>query len=285
MAPNNPKSGKKEHSAKSDPTALASGDLNMATIASLLEEHRNALSAEFKATISTLETKLDCIQTTVSDHTQSIASLESNANEQDGRIQSLESTCAKLAESNTKLQAKLTDLESRSRRNNIRIIGLPESIEGPRPSTFFSELLAEVFGKDVLESAPECDRAHRTLSSRPGPGQRPRPVLVRLHRFQQKERIIREARAKRGKLRYRGTPIAIYEDYPSEILEQRKEYQEVMSELYQLGFKPALLFPARLSITLNEGARKRLSSVSEAKDFITANRPRINSQVSASPKD
>ncbi|KAI4802297.1 hypothetical protein KUCAC02_020145 [Chaenocephalus aceratus] len=201
-----------------------------------------------------------------------IVFLESNANEQDGRIQSLESMCAKLAENNTKLQAKLTDLESRSRRNNIRIIGLPESIEGPHPSTFFSEILAEVLG----------DIAHRALSNKPGLGQRPRPVVIRLHRFQQKDKIIHEARAKRGKLQYRGTPIAIYEDYPSEIVEQRREYQEAMFELYQRGFKPALLFPARLNITLKDGARKRLSSVSEAKDFIAANRSGIGSHASSS---
>ncbi|KAI4810348.1 hypothetical protein KUCAC02_019186 [Chaenocephalus aceratus] len=139
-----------------------------------------------------------------------------------------------------------------------------------------------VLGDSVFESPPECDRAHRTLSIKPGPGQRPRPVVIRLHRLQQKDKIIREARAKRGKLQYRGTPIAIYEDYPSEIVEQRREYQEVMSELYQRGFKPALLFPARLNITLKDGARKRLSSVSEAKYFIAANRSGIGSHASSS---
>ena len=85
-----------------------------------------------------------------------------------------------------------------------------------RCRTLFSELLAEVLGVSVFDSPPECDRAHCTLSNKPGPGQRPGPVVIRLHRFQQKDKIIREARAKRGKLQYRGTPIAIYEDYPSD---------------------------------------------------------------------
>ncbi|KAI4804215.1 hypothetical protein KUCAC02_025849 [Chaenocephalus aceratus] len=274
MASRQQKSGKKEQSSV---PAANDSDFNMAVLANQLEQHRIAISADFKATISTLEAKQDCIQTTVSDHTHSINLLESNANEQDGRIQRLESIIL-----NTKLQAKLTDLKSHSRRNNIRIIGLPESIEGPHPSTFFFELLAEVLGDGVFESPPECDRAHYTLSNKPGPDQRPRPVVIRLHRFQQKDKIICEARAKRGKLRYRGTPIAIYEDYPSEIVEQRREYKEVMSELYQQGFKPALLFPARLNITLKDGVRKRLSSVSEAKDFIAANRSGVDSHASSS---
>ncbi|KAI4802455.1 hypothetical protein KUCAC02_020291 [Chaenocephalus aceratus] len=245
----------------------------MEGIAGLLEDHRRALSADFKSAISTLEAKLDRIQATVSDHGQTIASLESNANLQDERMLALEATCATLTDSNVKLLAKVTDLESRSRRNNIRIVGLPESIEGPHPSTFFPKLLMEVFGEGVLDSPPECDRAHRSLTDKPKPGQRPRPVIIRVHRYQQKEKIIREARARRGKLQYQGTPIAIYEDYTPEVMEQRYKYREVMAELYNLGLKPALLFPARLSIVSKEGGKKRFSSVAEAKGYIASIRP------------
>ena len=53
----------------------------MATLTKLLEEHRTALSAEFKLAITSLETKLDCVQTTISDHGQRLTSLEANANQ------------------------------------------------------------------------------------------------------------------------------------------------------------------------------------------------------------
>ncbi|KAK1902657.1 Omega-amidase NIT2, partial [Dissostichus eleginoides] len=72
----------------------------------------------------------------------------------DERLLALEATCATLTDSNAKLLAKVTDLESRSRRNNIRIVSLPESIEGPHPSTFFPNLLMEVLGEGVLDSPP-----------------------------------------------------------------------------------------------------------------------------------
>ncbi|KAI4802306.1 hypothetical protein KUCAC02_020154 [Chaenocephalus aceratus] len=249
------KSNKKEQNARTDSPELASNNLSMAGIASLLEDHRRALSADFKSAISTLEAKLDRIQATVSDCVrlcqtvsgnclpgQIIASLESNANLQDELA--LEATCATLTDSNVKLLAKVTDLESCSRRNNIRIVGLSESIEGPHPSTFFPKLLMEVLGEGVLNSPPECDRAHRSLTDKPKPGQRPRPVIIRVHRYQQKETIIHEARARRGKLQYKGTPIAIYEDYTPEVMEQRYKYREVMVvELYNLGLKPALHAP------------------------------------------
>ena len=59
-----------------------------------------------------------------------------------------------LADANAKLQAKILDLEGRSRRNNIRIIGLPESVEGIRSTEFFAGLLVEVLGDQVFTSPP-----------------------------------------------------------------------------------------------------------------------------------
>ena len=79
----------------------------------------------------------------------------------------LERKCAALADSNTKLAAKTADLEGRNRRNNIRIIGLPEFIKGPRPMAFFSDLFVEIFERQTLQSPPELDRRWCWLPSRP----------------------------------------------------------------------------------------------------------------------
>lgn len=245
----------------------ACSSLCLTGLVSLLEEHRANISADFKTTFAVLESRLDTIQAKVSDHEQHITSLETSAELHDQRIQILEENYAALAESHAKLQAKIIDLESRSRRNNIRITGLPESIEGPRPTAFFSELLREVFGQEILQSPPELDRAHRALTAKPSPGSRPRPVIIRIHRYQTKELIIREARKRRGKLQYRGSPVQVFEDYAPEVVEERAKYRAVMSELYNLALKPALLFPARLQITLDGGVRKRFSSPQEAAAF------------------
>ncbi|KAL1276087.1 hypothetical protein QQF64_035710 [Cirrhinus molitorella] len=182
----------------------------------------------------------------------------------------LEATCTALLDSNAKLLAKVSDLESCSCHNNVRIIGLPESTEGPRPSSFFSQLLFDVLGKDVLSSPPEIDRAHRVLIGKPAAGAKPRAVIIRMHHYQQKELIIREARAKRGKLMFQGSPITIYEDCAPEVMVQRSKYRQVMTELYNLGLRPSLLFPARLSIRTRDGNRRSFSSVSEAEEYVAS---------------
>lgn len=67
--------------------------------------------------------------------------------------------------------------------------------------------------------------------AKPAPGQRPHPVILRLHCYQVKDILIREARRK-GKLEYRGQQVCIVEDYSLEVLSQRAEYREVMADLY-----------------------------------------------------
>ena len=115
---------------------------------------------------------------------------------------------------------------------------------------------------------PELDRAHRALTAKPQPGSRSRPVILRLHRYQIKELIIREARKRRGKLQYQRSPIQIIEDYTPEVAGEGAKYRTVKADLYNLALLPALLFPARLQITLESGAKKRFSSPEEATTFV-----------------
>ncbi|KAL1270846.1 hypothetical protein QQF64_029862 [Cirrhinus molitorella] len=99
---------------KKDPKPEASADddalLSVASIAKLLEQNRQALSSDFKAVTSSLEAKIDLIQSTISDHSHRITSLETNANVTDERLLALEKICSVLSENNAKLQSKVTDL-------------------------------------------------------------------------------------------------------------------------------------------------------------------------------
>lgn len=244
--------------------------VSMAALTRLLEDHKAALSMEFKTTISALESKLDIVQTTLNAHGQRISSLETNADSVSDRLDSLEAVCAELTTSNAKLKAKAADLEARSRRNNIRIIGLPESIEGPQPTAFFASFLHELLGEDTLPAPPVLDRAHRSLAAKPKQGERPRPVIIRFHNFQTKEKVIREARKRRSDMQYLGKPIALHEDYTPEVMEQRVAYRDVMQQLYKQGLKPSLFYPARLLITTEKGERLRLPSVEAAKEYLAA---------------
>lgn len=116
------KGGKKED---------ASVSLTLEAITTLLEQHREALATEFKTSFSQVDSKLDQTRLAVEDHGQRVLSLELAADDLSQRVADLESICSTLRDDNARLKAKVTDLE------NIRILGLPESIESGRPTEFF----------------------------------------------------------------------------------------------------------------------------------------------------
>ncbi|KAJ1198122.1 hypothetical protein NDU88_001966 [Pleurodeles waltl] len=70
------------------------------------------------------------------------------------------------------LRSKLTDLEDRSRRDNIRFLGFPETIDGEDMHSFLRETLAKI--TDIaFDPSLEFQRAHRLGPKRPGATARP----------------------------------------------------------------------------------------------------------------
>lgn len=201
---------KKDDSEQREDLASLTSTLT-ALLTTKLAEHKAELLAEIKDTYTRYEAKLNSVQTTVDDHKQRISSLELSAKVTSADLMSIQATVHVLAAENAKLKATVADLESRSRRHNIRIIGLPENIErSTKPTDFFSQLLFDVLGDDILTSPPELERAHRTLAAKPGPSDRPRPVVLCFHNFQTRERVVQGARKLRGKLKYKDVPIHPY---------------------------------------------------------------------------
>lgn len=48
------------------------------------------------------------------------------------------------------MEDKVDDLRNRLRRNNLRLVGLPERVEGSDPVSFLESWLTQEFGKDCL---------------------------------------------------------------------------------------------------------------------------------------
>lgn len=70
---------------------------------------------------------------------------------------------------------KTDDIENRLRRNNVRIVGLPEKVEGRDPTVFVGGWLQEVFGKEAFSPIYTVKRAHR-VPLRPLPSALPPPA-------------------------------------------------------------------------------------------------------------
>lgn len=199
---------------------------------------------------------------------ETLGSLTEAVSAHDARIDSLESALKKMEGVNTALQQKIEDLEGRSRRNNIRIIGVPEGAEGTRPTDFVAELLPKLLGEENFNLPLVVDRAHRSLQPRPADGARPRPIIARIHLFQVKEKIM-QLRRLHGPLQFRSNKVWIFPDYTSSVMERRKQFVEVLRELRNLKIKHSLRYPARLHIELN-GQSHTFTASADAKAFMSS---------------
>uniref|UniRef100_A0A8C1EJS6 Uncharacterized protein n=1 Tax=Cyprinus carpio carpio TaxID=630221 RepID=A0A8C1EJS6_CYPCA len=74
-----------------------------------------------------------------------------------------------------RMTEKLTDLESRSRRNNLRIFRVPEETEKGSVTQFVEEIIRS---KLDIETDCQIQRAHRALAPKPKTDQPPRAIMV-----------------------------------------------------------------------------------------------------------
>ncbi|KAJ1100198.1 hypothetical protein NDU88_005285 [Pleurodeles waltl] len=97
-------------------------------------------------------------------------------------------------------QWKLTDLEDSLRRNNLRILGVPEGLEGADTHSFMVALFKEAFPDlHQWDWDREIQRAHRFPFSKVGSNSeggsgRPRAILISLLNYQARQAIYDRAR-------------------------------------------------------------------------------------------
>ncbi|XP_041441303.1 uncharacterized protein LOC121400993 [Xenopus laevis] len=172
----------------------------------------------------------------------------------EARVSALEDMCAPVPAQLTELQQQikqqaslLDDYENRQRRNNVRVVGLPEGAEGNSPTDF-----AERWLKQLLPNAPftthyTVERAHRVPGRPRPPGAPPRPFLIRLLHFRDRDASLSEARSK-GQLVHEGANISLYPDYSTYLQKQRSTFTGVKRQLRDLKLVYAMLYPAKLKV-------------------------------------
>lgn len=201
-----------------------------------------------------LHTTVSSLQSASSQNTKRIDDLEQAANEWSSSVMSLETTVERLQSEVCNLKKKCLDLEGRSRRQNIRLIGIEEGREGGNPRQFCATALKEILD---LQDAPRLDRGHRSLAPKPRDGERPRPFIVRVHHGDVKDHILRLSSQKK-QLYYQGKRVFIFPDFAPEVARRRAAFADVKRLLKDIpDVKFGLRFPAYLRITFRE--RKNLS--------------------------
>lgn len=210
---------------------------------------------------TTLTTKIEAVQLDVGRLRQDLDKIRSRVTEAEQRVGVVEDTVsgheASIRTLTTRvkvLEYRAEDAENRSRRNNIRIVGLPEGAEGRNPTTFTEDLFRSLLPAARLSPYFTVERAHR-VPPRPGPeGAPPRTFILRLMNFRDRDELLRAAR-QAGKLPYRNTNLMMFPDYTVETQRQRRSFDGVKAALRAKGVAYSVLFPAKLRVIDGESVR------------------------------
>ncbi|KAK7916033.1 hypothetical protein WMY93_011794 [Mugilogobius chulae] len=220
---------------------------------------------EINESISELKDVLNGLTTRVNEAEERIGAAED-------QLAQLSSQAAKLSKDNAFLLEKVESLENHSRRNNIRLVNLREGCEGNDPVAFFTNWLPDTLGREQFTEPLLIERAHRTLAPKPAADEKPRPVLIRLLKYRDREKILHTAakRAKEfnGPIMFENKPLFFFPDLSASLVKRRKEFDHVKKDLRSRGIQYSLLHPATLRIMLADGKRRYFKTPKEAAAFL-----------------
>lgn len=166
----------------------------------------------------------------------------------------------------TKMKDKLLDLESHSRRDNIKIYGVPE--EAKKESTTMVSFVENLLhgGLKLTEDMPDLqiERAHRSVGPKPPVDAPTRSIIIKFLSFKTKESLLRKA-WQRKRFTWQENHINLDHDYPPLILKNRREYSEIRKVLKEKKVPFHTLFPARLLVRHDDGT-KTYDTIEEASE-------------------
>lgn len=148
-----------------------------------------------------------------------------------------------------RVQNKLADLEDRSRRNNIKFRGIPESVP-PSDLTNFVQRLMKALIPSLTDIELCVDRAHRIPKPKFLPDTAPRDTLARVHYYHVKERVMRAAKQSPA-VPEEFMGISLYTDISQHTAMNRKKLAPLTKLLRNHNLIYKWGFPTKLLITWN----------------------------------
>ncbi|KAJ1114169.1 hypothetical protein NDU88_002408 [Pleurodeles waltl] len=225
-------------STPTDPSALEATERILQDIASV--GHR----------LEAMDQKITDLTIASSSFRAEIAGFKDTADALDQRLTTVEDQMATLPDQEIELRslrAKVTDLEDRSRRDNIRLFGILERKEGSDTKAFLQSLLPDLF--DIEFSLPlEFQLAHRIGPSHKATSDKPRPIIACFLRHDQARQVLSAAKTQ-GPASLDGHEIRVAADFSRLTNEKRKTFLAFRPQIRRLDIKYGLFEPARRWIT------------------------------------
>ena len=171
-------------------------------------------------TITEMKNTLEGINSRITVGEERISDLEDRMVEFTGTEQNKE----KRMKINT---GSLRDFWNKSKRTNIRIIGLPEGEEREKgPKKIFEEIILEKFPNMEKEIATQVQEVQRVPCRKNARRNTSRHIVIKLTKIKDKEKLLKATREKQ-QITYKGTPIRLTADFSAETLQARREWHNI----------------------------------------------------------
>ncbi|KAJ1175641.1 hypothetical protein NDU88_000928 [Pleurodeles waltl] len=201
---------------------------------------------------SALEPKLDTVTVDVSLLHADLQKMADKISTAESDIQTLRSTSKSLEEQvrtltaqHATMAARLEDQEGHARRNNFRVIRVPERAAGVSVDFFLEDLILKTLCPKRLSNFFLVEREHRT------PGAPPRIIIGRIFNHRARDAIL-QAACTHVDLHYENSIIRFFPDYTLQVQKQCCSFDELKKALHAKELKHMIRFPARLRV-LAEG--------------------------------
>ena len=169
-----------------------------------------------------------------------------------------------------KNEEAIREMQDNMKRNNIRIIGIPQGEEEEQGiENLFEKGMMENFPNLRREKVTQIQETQRVPSKRNPKRPTARHIIIKMAKFQDKERILKAAREKQY-VTYKGALIRFASDFQMEMLQARREWQKIFQVMRTRGLQPRLVYPARLLIKI-EGQIRSFPDKRTLKEYISPN--------------
>ncbi len=225
-----------------------------------LRELREDIQATNKS-VRELREEFEAIATTVKQTHDRVDSVQADAREDRRAVTDPRNQLERLTE-------KMTDIEDRSRRNNVRLVGLPEGTEGSNTAGFLrvnlSKWIPSLRGRDI-----EIDRAHRVYDGGRG-SDRPHTLIFCVLRWHDRSEILKGARqAYPVKCAQDNVTVLFFPDFSPATTIRMKAFNPVLKKMTALGLQPFLIYPVVIKLR-HKGEQMSFDSPQKAEDFISS---------------
>ena len=194
--------------------------VTLATVRELLKVQESTFKSLFESTIHSLTLRVDSVVKDVQEMKTGLQYTQKDVDELKPihvKLEDVNKELDKISKDLASHSQKMEYLENQSRRNNIRVNGIPES---DNETWEDAEAKVKRAIKDNLDLEVDIERAHRVERRITKSGQanrnQPRTIVCRLRDWKQREQVLRKAR------REKPTDLYISEDLSPATLQKRE---------------------------------------------------------------